>query len=116
MQTALLASDFYVVPVLPDTFASLGYDLLQNKLKNDIVLDSSKPKLLGVIITLSNPKRAKRKSISESFNSIKFENELLENENIRAGNFDNFIYDMASTRENIVELTSEFINKINEVD
>lgn len=116
VQTALLASDFYVVPVLPDTFASLGYDLLQNKLKNDIVLDSSKPKLLGVIITLSNPKRAKRKSISESFNNIKFENELLENENIRAGNFDNFIYDMASTRENIVELTSEFINKINEVD
>ncbi|MEY8603520.1 ParA family protein [Staphylococcus nepalensis] len=115
-QTALLASDYYVVPVLPDTFASLGHDLLENKVENDIVLEDMKPTKLGVIITLSKPNKAKRQAIIDSFDGIKFKNELFENEHIRSGNFDNFIYDMSSTKENIKELTNELIEKINEVE
>ncbi|WP_437272718.1 ParA family protein [Staphylococcus succinus] len=115
-QAALLASDYYVIPVLPDTFASLGYHLLESKVENDIVLEDMKPTKLGVIITLSKDNKAKRKTISESFEGIKFENELYENENIRSGNFSNFIYDMKATRENIKELAKELIEKIEEVD
>lgn len=115
-QTALLASDYYVVPVLPDTFASLGYDLLENKVNNDIVLEDTKPIKLGVIITLSKANRAKRQAIIDSFDDIKFKNELYENEYIRSGNFETFIYDMSSTRENIIKLTNELIEKINEVE
>lgn len=115
-QASLLASDYYVVPVLPDTFASLGYDLLESKVENDIVLEDMKPVKLGVIITLSNQNKAKRKVISESFEEIKFKNELHENENIRSGNFDNFIYDMLSTKDNIKKIAKEFIKKIEEVN
>lgn len=115
-QTALLASDYYIVPVLPDTFASLGHDLLENKVQKDLVLEGTNLQKLGVVITLSKMGKAKRSAIIELFNDVKFDTELYENEHIRTGNIENFIYDMDSTRENIIELTDEFITKINEVE
>lgn len=111
-QSSLLASDYYIVPVLPDTFATLGYDLLQNKVKEDIVLEDSKVKNLGVIITLDKPTLAKRNEIISTFQKEKFKNTLPENEHIRAGSLRNFIYDMSSTRSDIVDLTKELMDKI----
>lgn len=115
-QASLLASDYYIVPIAPDAFSFLGYDLLQNKLKGDPVLEDNKPKDLGIISTLYNKNKIKRASIDKDFsrnNYYKFENKLIENENIRTGNIANLMYDMSGTKDNIISLTEEVLSKIN---
>ena len=112
-QTSLLASDYYIVPIAPDIFSSLGYDLLQKALQKDLVLKGHNLTNLGVIFTLYNESRTKRTNIKDSFDDVpQFDNKLEENENIRSGNIDNFIYDMSGTSSNIINITSEFIEKL----
>jgi len=37
-QSALLASDFFIVPIAPDTYSALGYSLLNRIMKEDLAL------------------------------------------------------------------------------
>lgn len=112
-QTSLYASDYYIVPVMPDTFASLGYDLLTTKIRNDLVLEERDIKFLGIIITLHKEGKRKRQNIIDTFEDGKlFENKLYENEHIRSGNLNNFIYDMKQTKDNIIDITEEFLERI----
>ncbi|MFT8425695.1 MAG: ParA family protein [Liquorilactobacillus sp.] len=114
-QTSLFASDYYLVPIAPDIFSSLGYDLLKNALKKDLVLEDHELINLGVLFTLTSETRSKRNNIQTSFEDTeKFTHSLEENENIRSGNISNFIYDMSSTKGNIIELTKEFLIKLGE--
>ncbi|GEB75497.1 chromosome partitioning ATPase [Levilactobacillus brevis] len=116
-QASLLSSSYYTVPIAPDIFSSLGYSLLQNAIRKDLVLDDHQLTNLGIIFTMSSTYRQKRTSISESFkNDPKFKNTLKENENIRTGNIENFIYDMSKTKDNIVDITNEFIKRIGAQD
>lgn len=112
-QTSLLASEYYLVPISPDVFASLGYELLENKLQEDLALKDHPLKKLGIIFTLTSKNKAKRNNIQESFSDKDtFLSSLKEYENIRAGNINNFIYDMTSSKQNMIELTQEFIDKL----
>lgn len=121
-QASLYASSYYVVPIAPDIFSTLGYDLLQSAIKNDLVLDEHKLYNLGILFTMvsdNDSKHIKRRAIQETFeaNVQRFLNTLHENENIRSGSVSNFMYDMAGTKENIIELANEFeerLGKINE--
>lgn len=123
-QASLLASDYYIVPIAPDVFSALGYDLLKKALKKDLVLEDHKLHNLGIIFTLTSKskdekervtRKVKRNDIQESFDTEKrFENTLYENERIRTGKLENFIYDMASTKDNIIEITNELLKKLGE--
>lgn len=124
-QASLLASDYYIVPIAPDVFSALGYDLLQKALKRDLVLEDHKLINLGIIFTLTSKskderekvtKNVKRNNIQESFEKEeRFNNTLYEHERIRTGKLENFIYDMTSTKDNIVEITNELLQKLGEV-
>lgn len=114
-QASLLTSDFYIVPIAPDIFSSLGYELLQTALKKDLVLEDHNLVNLGIIFTMYNKDRQKRTNITNSFDDNEvFEQKLEENENIRSGNINNFAYDMQGTRENIIKITEEFLEKSEE--
>ncbi|PWT35694.1 chromosome partitioning protein ParA [Limosilactobacillus reuteri] len=124
-QASLLASDYYIVPIAPDVFSALGYDLLQKALKKDLVLEDHKLINLGIIFTLTSKskderekvtKNVKRNNIQESFEKEeRFNKTLYEHERIRTGKLENFIYDMTSTKDNIVEITNELLQKLGEV-
>lgn len=112
-QASLYASSYYIVPIASDVFSVLGYELLQKALSNDLVLDDHPLTNLGLLFNLTNDSLSKRSNIQNSFEGEqKFQNTLKENENIRTGNISNFIYDMSKTKENIVQLTKEFIEKL----
>lgn len=112
-QASLYASDYYLVPISPDTFSVLGYNLLEKSIDKDYVLDEHNISNLGIVFTLTNDNRIKRKTIQESFdNKPRFLNGLKENENIRSGKISTFILDMPSTKDNIIELTTEFIERL----
>lgn len=111
-QSSLLASDSYVVPIAPDIFSSLGYELLETKLKSDYVLSGHALRDLGIIFTLYKESRVKRTQLTEAFkNDPQFENKLNEYEYIRSGNMSTFLLDMAKSKKNIIDITSEFIEK-----
>ena len=116
-QASLYASDYYVVPIAPDVFATLGYSLLKSAVKNDMVLEEhnedNKLKNLGIILTLTANNRQKRSSIQEAFNKDpKFSSTLHENENIRSGHITTFMYDMLQSKSNIIAITDEFMEKV----
>lgn len=111
-QSSLLASDSYVVPIAPDIFSSLGYELLETKLRSDYVLAGHNLYDLGIIFTLYKESRVKRTHLTESFEEDpQFENKLNEYENIRSGNISTFLLDMATSADNIIDITQEFIEK-----
>lgn len=124
-QASLLASDYYIVPIAPDVFSALGYNLLKSALKKDLVLEDHKLNNLGIIFTLTSKsnderekvtKKIKRNDIQKSFETEKrFDNTLYEHERIRTGKLENFIYDMSSTKDNIIEITNELLEKLGEV-
>ena len=112
-QASLYASNYYIVPISPDIFSTLGYDLLQKALNNDLVLEGHDLKNLGIIFTMYNENKQKRSNIINSFsNNITFTSKLYENENIRSGSIDNFLYDMQGTKENIIDITGELLRKL----
>lgn len=115
-QSALLASDFFVVPISPDVFAALGYSLLQRVMGDDIALKGKEIQELGIIFTLYKEGKIGRETIKEHFaEKTVFENSLPEYERIRTGRMETFIYDMELTKKYIVDITQELINKIDEI-
>lgn len=115
-QSALLTSDYYIVPIAPDLYSSIGYDLLKSTMSKDLLLRDKEIKEAGIIFTLDKPEKVGRENIRATFDKEKiFENRLKENEYIRTGSSDTLMYDMSITRDNIVSITDEFINRLQEV-
>ncbi|APC44679.1 ParA family protein [Lactococcus petauri] len=115
-QSALLASDYYIVPIAPDAFSVLGYDLLSKVMSDDLILKKSEVKELGIIFTLFKEGKVGRENIGNKFEKQNtFSKKLIENEYIKTGKMESFMYDMISTKDNIVEITEEFIQKLEEV-
>lgn len=112
-QASLIASKYYFTPISPDTFSALGYSLLQKALSNDLLMEDNHLINAGIIFTMYNENRRKRTSIAKDLkNNNTLENPLLENENIRSGNLQTFLYDMVGTKDNILDLTKEIITKV----
>ncbi|EAD0080787.1 hypothetical protein NB59_14810 [Listeria monocytogenes] len=113
-QSSLISSDFYVVPISPDTFSALGFSLLHRAMKDDLTLKDTQPDMLGIIFTLTKDKVGRNKIKDEFEDEPTFSETLKESEWIRTGNMSSFMLDMASTRGNIIALVTEFLNKIDE--
>lgn len=114
-QTSLLASDYYFVPISPDVFSSLGYDLLHSAISSDLVMDDHHIIDAGIIFTMYNERKQKRTTIVSNLdNEPSLEHKLIENENIRSGAIQNLMYDMDGTKQNIINITNDFVLKVNE--
>lgn len=112
-QSSLIASNHYVVPIAPDAFSVLGYSLLKRVMRDDLTLKGSSPNELGIIFTLVDSSRVGRENIKTKFDeNIVFNNSISEFERIRTGKMQTFILDMESTKEEIINLTSELIDKV----
>lgn len=112
-QSALIASDFYVVPISPDVFAGLGYSLLQRVMSDDIALKGKEIKQLGIVFTLFKEGMTGREAIKKDFSENKtFTSVLHENERIKTGKMETFIYDMKRTKNDIINITQEFVELV----
>lgn len=112
-QSALIASDFYVVPISPDVFAGLGYSLLQRVMSDDIALKGKEIKQLGIVFTLFKEGMTGREAIKKDFSGNKtFTSVLHENERIKTGKMETFIYDMKRTKNDIINITQEFVELV----
>ncbi|WP_253293331.1 MULTISPECIES: ParA family protein [Bacillus] len=113
-QSSLIASDYYCVPIAPDVFSALGYTLLQRVMNDDLTLSSDNVKNLGIIFTLCR-NRAGRESVQEKFeDEPKFGSKISEFERVRTGKLETFMYDMTTSRKEIINLTNEFIKRAKE--
>ncbi|MDT2760388.1 hypothetical protein [Enterococcus xiangfangensis] len=82
-------------------------------MSDDIALKGKKISQLGVIFTLYKEGRVGRQSIVNDFEAEGiFSNTLHENERIKTGKIQTFIYDMKGTQDDIINITNEFIEKI----
>lgn len=114
-QASLLASDYYFVPISPDVFSSLGYDLLHSAINSDLVMDDHHIIDAGIIFTMYNERKQKRTTIVSNLDTEpSLKHKLLENENIRSGAIQNLMYDMDGTKQNIIDITNDFVSKVNE--
>ena len=112
-QSALLASDYFLVPVALEAYSALGYDLLRTAMRNDLALEESDIIELGIIFTMAKEGKVGREDIEGAFTDHKvFSKKLIEKERIKTGNMATFMYDMISTKDNIVDITQEFIDEL----
>lgn len=111
-QASLLASNYYIVPVAPDVFSSLGYSILHKVMGRDLTLEGHKIKNLGVLFTLTKQEKVGRENIIASFEEIAaFSTRISEHERIKTGKLATLMYDMDSTRYQIVGLVEEIMEK-----
>ncbi len=112
-QSALLASDYYVVPVALEAYSALGYSLLRSAMSKDLTLEESDIIELGIIFTMAKEGKVGREDIESLFMDQKvFSEKLYEKERIRTGKMASFMYDMAITKDNIINITQEFIHEL----
>ncbi|UAT31316.1 AAA family ATPase [Bacillus badius] len=113
-QASLIASQYYIVPIAPDVFSSLGYSLLHRIMKKDFALEGHDLVNLGIVFTLTKNEKVGRENIVESFKGVEaFRTRITEHERIRTGKLSTLMYDMEATRCQTVQLAQEIIDKTN---
>ncbi len=111
-QASLLASKYYIVPISPDIFSSLGYSLLHRVMGKDFALEGHDLENLGIVFTLVKNEKVGRENIMDSFDSDDtFKTRITEYERIRTGKLSTLMYDMETTRCQIEALAQEVIDK-----
>lgn len=111
-QASLLASKYYIVPIAPDVFSTLGYSLLHKIMAKDLTLEDHDLENLGIIFTLVKEDKQRRTAIQESFrDKPQFGTKLTEYELIRTGKLETLMYDMDFSRDEIIHLCDELIRK-----
>ncbi|MCY7910408.1 MULTISPECIES: ParA family protein [Bacillus] len=112
-QAALLASNYYLVPIAPDVFSTLGYSLLHKIMRKDYALRGHDIKNIGIVFTLCKEDRLGRIAVQETFeDKPHFENKITEYERIRTGKLATLMYDMEFSKDEIISLCDEFITKV----
>lgn len=115
-QSALIASDYYLTPLMPDMFAVLGYSLLSKKVKNDFLLMDHMPKSLGVVVNLWSSKLTRRQQIIESLNAdYVFDARITDKEVNRSGSGSVLMADRRLNNDEIHALVEELLVRIDEV-
>ncbi|NOG28538.1 ParA family protein [Lysinibacillus fusiformis] len=111
-QASLIASKYYIVPIAPDVFSTLGYSLLHKIMGKDLTLEDHELVNLGIIFTLVKEDKQRRTAIQESFNDKpQFGTKITEYELIRTGKLETLMYDMDFSRDEIIRLCDELIRK-----
>ncbi|MED4526060.1 MULTISPECIES: ParA family protein [Bacillus amyloliquefaciens group] len=112
-QAALLASNYYLVPIAPDVFSTLGYSLLHKIMRKDYALRGHDITNIGIVFTLCKEDRLGRIAVQETFeDKPHFENKITEYERIRTGKLATLMYDMEFSKDEIISLCDEFITKV----
>lgn len=129
--SALISSNYYIVPLKPDAYSLLGLDLLERVVKElkDTYRSNFKDKPicnLGTIFTMVPTKESKgiirnKQQIKESFNEKDiyfFENEFYRMEKLSTGNLKTFIIDREDNQliaqlDNICNEFEERMNNLN---
>lgn len=113
---SLIASDFYLVPIKPDIYSALGIDLLRYVVSRIESLHNATAKQLGTIFTIYEDKPTVNKTIKDIIDSEPsysyFEKKMYDYTYIPNGSINTLMYDMITTRSNIVEITNEFIQEV----
>lgn len=122
---ALLASDFYLVPLVPDAYSLLGFNLLAEVTKNITILYRSNFKdkplnNLGIIFTKipTSPSKNMKKNMTQIRNIFKdidvFENYFINRKKIVTSRLSKFILDREDTQllKNLESICQEFIEKV----
>ncbi|WP_077736432.1 ParA family protein [Bacillus sonorensis] len=118
---SLITSNFYLAPLKPDVYSTLGLELLKYVVSNvnrfhKANVQPVKP--LGVVFTMINSSRNRQSQIVEGLkkqysDQIKFfKHHSTEYEYIATGKIETFLYDMQTTKEEIINITKEFIEEI----
>lgn len=114
--SSLIASDYFLVPIAPDVFSVLGYELLARIMSNDLALKGSNIKELGIVFTMVKD-RPGQISIMEQFDGYyTFDSYVKDFERIRTGKLESFILDMQTSKEDIISITDEIITRCEEVN
>lgn len=115
-QSALIASDYYLTPLMPDMFAVLGYSLLQKKVAADYLLEERRPKSLGVVVNLWSKKLVKRQEIIKELNAdYVFDAKITDKEVNRSGSGNVLMSDRKLNNKEIRSLVQELLTRIEEV-
>lgn len=114
--SSLIASDYYFAPVKPDMYSVLGVELLQNVIRNVNDMNRASVECLGIVFTMVKRVTSERRIIDDvrtKYSNIKvFESEMRHFQYNATGRIDTFMYDMTTTRDEIIEITNEFIKEL----
>lgn len=119
--SALMASDFYIIPNQIDRYSIIGIDSLQKAVKNLVREERISLKCLGIIYTMVEKDLPKKKErLKLDFESKQTVNEIeifttmyTLSGNIKAGASGTLPTNYQSTLEDIEAISVEFLDKIN---
>lgn len=116
-QASLLASGFYIVPMMPDMFAALGYSLLQNKMKRDPIIKNLNLINLGIVVNLWSEKKVGRQRILEDLSAENiFNTKISQYEVNRTGTGRTLMSDRQLNSKDIKDLANELLDKLQKED
>lgn len=113
-----IASDFYIMPIKPDHFSTLGVSLFERAFFGKDKQYRTKVEKLGLIYTIVEPNTIIAKDIMKHFNEtdpgIPFKNYLKKTTSIPAGvNTGDMMTDLDSQiKKNIVDISKEFVERM----
>ncbi|MBK7959206.1 MAG: ParA family protein [Bacteroidetes bacterium] len=120
MTSALIASDYYLIPVKPDPISFTGIDLLRGIINYKKENYSLKIECLGVVLTMTEDNLVYRQAISFLNSStywkpLKFNGEILKRTAVAREQLQGvFILDLADevNKINLTKITGEILKKI----
>lgn len=116
-QSALIASDYYLTPLMPDMFAVLGYSLLKKKVAKDYLLEDHLPKSLGVVVNLWSNTLVKRQQIIDDLDAdYVFNAKITDKEVNRSGSGSVLMSDRKLNNDEIHALVTELLGRIEKVN
>lgn len=129
--SALLAADFYLVPLVPDIYSLLGLDLLEEVVKRlnaayKSIIEYNPIDNLGVIFTKVPTENQLSKGMEQNIAEIKkefpqlyfFEEKFQESEKLATNKLETFIIDRAdkSLISNITLISEEFLERMTNIN
>lgn len=115
--SSLIASNYYLVPIAPDVFSALGYDLLSKIIADDLALKGNNIIELGIIFTMVKFDKVGQQAIMQQFDEHNvFIHNVKEFERMRTGKLETFLWDMQTTKDDIINLTKELISRSEEAN
>ncbi|KAA6482208.1 ParA family protein [Bacillus swezeyi] len=115
---SLITSNYYLAPLKPDVYSFLGVELLKYVVSNVNRLYKCNVKPLGVVFTMINNSLTRQSQIVTALKDryskqMKFfKQDSNEYEYISSGKIETFMYDMLRTKKEIINITKEFIEEI----
>nr|DAE48787.1 MAG TPA: ParA [Caudoviricetes sp.] len=127
--SALLASDFYLVPLIPDIYSLLGLDLLNEVVKKmnrkyRAILENNPIENMGIVFT-KIPKTISRNMLNnieeiqrEFSDTYIFEEKFQESDKLANNKLETFILDRddKNLKNNIILISNEFTERIGELN